>query len=217
MVKNGFISTCAVAAFVALGAIANAQGTATDTVGMPGPPTPMHGLPVGGDGPTYVKSPDLPTTAALAQAGGGAANFSIATALTAMVGPDITNKEVAKLTDQYGKKSVADWITVFNFVVQDGAATATSAGVTLPAPDPALQGKALASALVRDGIGDSTFWTGTMLDHLVSHAVHLSVMDHIDKKFGAAMDGNYHRITDQAMYDLAIALGASTVHLASFH
>ena len=176
--------------------------------GMMGPPSPMHGLPIGGDGPSY--------TAALVGAGGGAANFSIAQAITAMVGPDLTNKEVAKLTQQYGKKSVGDWITVFNFVVQNGAQVATAAGVTFPTPPASLQGHALAAALVKDGAGNGTFWTGTMLDHLVSQKIHFQVMDNIDQKYGASMDGNYHRITDQAMYDLAQALGAN-VALASFH
>jgi hypothetical protein len=216
MIQKLLIPVAAAALFASSG-MAGAQSPAPTADGMAGPPTPMHGLPVGGDGPNYTGSPDLGTTSALAQAGGGAATFSIATALTAMVGPDLTNKEVAKLTKQYGKKSVGDWITVFDYVVQDGAATAASAGVTIPAPDPALQGKALAAALVKDGAGDGTFWTGTMLDHLVSHGVHVAVMDSIDVKFGPAMDGNYHRITDQAMYDLAQALGATSVQLASFH
>jgi hypothetical protein len=56
-----------------------------------------------------------------------------------------------------------------------------------------------------------------MLDKLVSHAVHEAVMVDIDKKFGAAADGNYHRIADQAHYDLAQALGATSVKLASYH
>ena len=213
MLKRTIAPLVAAAAFLSLGSGAFAQ----DTSGMAGPMTPMHGLPVGGDGPNYTGTPDLATTSALAAAGGGAATFSITTALTSMVGPDLVQKEVGKLTTQYGKKSVGDWVTVFNFVVQDGAATATSAGVTLPAAPPSLTGKALATALVTDGAGNGTFWTGTMLDHLVSHGIHVTVMDHIDKKFGASMDGNYHRITDQAMYDLAQALGATTVQLASFH
>ena len=135
--------------------------------GMMGPPSPMHGLPIGGDGPSYTGAPDLDTTAALVGAGGGAANFSIAQAITAMVGPDLTNKEVAKLTQQYGKKSVGDWITVFNFVVQNGAQVATAAGVTFPTPPASLQGHALAAALVKDGAGNGTFWTVTIVDHLV--------------------------------------------------
>jgi len=43
------------------------------------------------------------------------------------------------------------------------------------------------------------------------------VMDDIDQKYGAAADGNYHRIADQAHYDLAHALGMTNVKLAAYH
>jgi hypothetical protein len=42
-------------------------------------------------------------------------------------------------------------------------------------------------------------------------------MDDIDKKYGAAADANYHRIADQAHYDLAQALGQKSVGLAAYH
>jgi hypothetical protein len=177
----------------------------------------MHGLPPGGDGPPYIGAPDLDATVALITAGGGAANFSIAKALTAMVGPDLTTAEVNKLTTQYGKTAVTNWITVFDFAVQHAAATAIAAGVTLPTPPASLTGKTLAAQLVKDGAGDGTFWTGTMLDHLVTHKIHENTMAAIDAKYTSAWDGNYHQITDQAMYDLAQALGATSVKLADFH
>ena len=61
------------------------------------------------------------------------------------------------------------------------------------------------------------FYHGTLLDHLVTHPIHETTMAAIDAKFSPALDANYHRITDQAMYDLAQALGATTVKLAAFH
>ena len=54
-------------------------------------------------------------------------------------------------------------------------------------------------------------------DELVTHQIHEAVMNDIDKKFGAAADGNYHRIADQAHYDLAQALGVTSVKLAAYH
>ncbi len=39
----------------------------------------------------------------------------------------------------------------------------------------------------------------------------------IDDQYGAKADANYHRIADQAHYDLAQALGAKTVKLAACH
>ena len=42
-------------------------------------------------------------------------------------------------------------------------------------------------------------------------------MDAIDAKYGKGADANYHKISNQAFYDLAQALGAKSVKLASFH
>jgi hypothetical protein len=206
------IAAVAVAAAL-LGSPAFAQSTGSMMSGMHA----EHGLPPGGDGPVYSGTPDLDATAALVTAGGGATDFSIAKALTAMVGPDLVTAEVDKLTKQYGKTDVTNWITVFDFAVDNAAATATAAGVKFPTPPDSLTGKTLAATLVKDGAGTGTFWTGTMLDHLLTHDIHEQTMAAIDAKYGTALDANYHKITDQAMYDLAQALGAKTVALASFH
>ena len=170
-------------------------------------------------GPAYTGAPNLAATAALVAAGGGAAHFSIATALTSMVGADLTNKEVAKLTKQYGKANVASFLKTFDFAVKDALKVATAAGVKLPAPAP-LKGHALAAALVKAGLAsDGTFWEELQLDHAVSHKIHVQVMDDINKApgYGTAADANYHKIADQAHYDLAHALGMTNVKLASFH
>jgi hypothetical protein len=176
-----------------------------------------HGMPSGGDGSVFSGTPDLAATISLVKLGGGAATFSIAKALTAMVGPTLVTDEVTKLTKQYGKPAVDNWITVFDYSVQTAAATATNAGVKFP--DANLGGKELAARLVMLGVpgNDGAFYHGTLLDHLVTHPIHETTMAAIDAKFSPALDANYHRITDQAMYDLAQALGATTVKLAAFH
>ena len=167
-------------------------------------------------GPTYTGGPALEVTASLVEAGGGAENYSTATALTAMVGEKAVGAEVAKLTKQYGKKKVASWLTVFDFAVKDALAIATKAGVTLPAGT--LSGKDLAVTLVKAGLGNkNVFYVEFMLDKAVTHNIHETVMDDINKKYGAKADADYHRITNQAMYDLAHALGAKEVKLAPFH
>jgi hypothetical protein len=56
-----------------------------------------------------------------------------------------------------------------------------------------------------------------MLDKLVTHNIHVAVMDSIDAQYGTKADANYHRIADQAHYDLAQALGAKSVKLAVYH
>jgi len=167
-------------------------------------------------GPVYTGAPALNVTASLVEAGGGADNFSIATALTNMVGADTVNAEVAKLTKQYGKDKVDSWITVFNFAVNDALAIATKAGVTLPKSD--LSGKDLAATLVKAGLDKhGTFYTEYMLDKAVSHKIHDQVMDDIDAKYGSVADSDYHAISNQAMVDLAHALGYTKVKLADFH
>ena len=161
------------------------------------------------------KSPDLPSTIAFVNAGGGPGKFSTVAALTALVGADLTGKEVAKLTSQYGKESVTSFVTVFNFAVDDATKIAIADGVKFPAPG--LSGKKLAAQLVGDGTVKGTFWTGYMLDHLVTHKIHDQTMDDIDAKYGAAADANYHKVSNQALFDLAQALGAKSVMLANFH
>jgi hypothetical protein len=168
-------------------------------------------------GPVYTGAPNLPATVALVVAGGGPGHFSTAKALTAMVGPVMTAAEVAKLTKQYGPARATQFITTFDFAVNDAVAQALKAGVKLPPPAP-LKGKDLAVALVKSGLApDGTFYTEYMLDHATGHTIHVAVMNDIDAKISGAADADYHRIANQAFYDLAQALGAKTVKLAAYH
>ena len=167
-------------------------------------------------GPTYEGSPALAVTASFVKAGGGAAHFSSARALTSMLGAKLTQAEVAKLSKQYGKEAVATWIKVGDFAVADALKIATKAGVKLPAAT--LSGKKLAQTMVGAGLDkDKTFYTEFLLDKALSHKIHMKVMDDIDAKFGEPADASYHKITNQAFYDAAQALGAKDVKLASFH
>lgn len=168
-------------------------------------------------GPAYTGAPNLAATVALVMAGGGPGHFSTAKALTSMVGAATTSAEVAKLSKQYGAAKATQFITTFDFAVNDAVAQAMKAGVKLPAPAP-LKGKALAVALVKAGLTpDGTFWTELMLDHAIGHDLHVTAMNDIDKKYGQTSDADYHQVANQAFYDLAQALGAKTVKLASFH
>lgn len=169
-------------------------------------------------GPVYVGPPALGTTAALVKAGGGPGHFSLDTALTSMVGPKLVADEVGKLTQQYGQHAVSQWITGFNFSVEDSLRLAAKAGVALPRPAD-LHGKALAAALVDAGVDPKTnvFWAGRLYDTTVTHAIHDRVMDDIDAKYGATTDMITHKISNQAMYDLAHALGDTKVRLSPLH
>jgi len=223
MLNKRLTPTLAIALLLSVGGAAGAQsvmggtstgGTSMGGTAMGGGAKMMSGMDRYG-GPSYAKSPDLPSTIAFVNAGGGPGKFSTVAALTALVGADLTGKEVAKLTSQYGKESVTSFVTVFNFAVDDATKIAIADGVKFPAPG--LSGKKLAAQLVGDGTVKGTFWTGYMLDHLVTHKIHDQTMDDIDAKYGAAADANYHKVSNQALFDLAQALGAKSVMLANFH
>jgi hypothetical protein len=167
-------------------------------------------------GPVYTGAPALAVTASLVRAGGGPAHYSTAKALTSMVGPKLVTAEVGKLTKQYGKASVGSWLTVFDFAVADSLKIATAAGVKLPAGP--LAGHKLAATLVGAGSDKTgTFYTGFLLDKAVTHKIHMQVMEDIDSKYGEPADQNYHKVTNQAMVDVAHALGAKSVKVASLH
>ncbi len=167
-------------------------------------------------GPVYNGAPALDVTASLVKAGGGADNFSIATALTSMVGAKTTGAEVKKLTKQYGKKRVDRFIKVFDFAVADSLTIATKAGVTLP--EGSLSGTKLAGTLVTAGQDkNGTFWTGFLLDKAVTHGIHVQVMKDIEKKWGMDADKDYHRISNQAHYDLGKAFKIKGIKLAGLH
>lgn len=179
---------------------------------------PDHGMPtdtMGGDGMTYTGAPNLQIASSLVAAGGPAGHFSITRALTQLGGAKTANAEVGKLTRQYGSARVGSYVTVQNYAVDDAVRIATAAGVKFPAS--MMRGAGLAKQVVMAGLYHGTYYEGTMLDRVVSHKIHEMVMDDIDKKYGAHADANYHLISNQAHYDLAHALGATSVGLAAYH
>ncbi len=181
-------------------------------------PGPDHGMPaatMGGDGHIYTGAPDLDAAVSLVVAGGAPGDFNIVKALKALAGPDVTAAEATKLIKQYGQPAFASYVSVQNFAVNDAVAKATQAGVKFPAPT--LTGAALAKKITVLGLYNGTYYEGYMLDHIVTHGIHAAVMSDIDKTYSKEADANYHRIADQAHYDLAQALGAKSVKLAPFH
>jgi hypothetical protein len=166
-------------------------------------------------GPVYSGAPMLKLTVSLVMAGGGPANFSTAKAITAIAGKDLTNAEVAKLTKQYGADKVGDWLKVDDFAVADALKIATAAGVKLPKAG--VKPSKLGGALVKLGLSHNTFYVEYMLDKLLSHGIHTKVMDDIDAKFGEPADANYHKISNQAYYDLGKAMKMKNIKLAEFH
>ena len=160
--------------------------------------------------PVYTGAPDLPVTLSMIEAGGGPSNFD-STKLVGVLAGDKTSAEVASLTQKFGADNVKSFLEVFNFVVNDSVAKITAAKVALPAtPDPSpTDGKALAASLYTLGVVPDTknFDVEYMLDGLVTHGIHVAVMDDIDAKYGKAADGNYQAVLTQAMLDLKSVYG----------
>lgn len=169
-------------------------------------------------GVVYDGDPDLELTAALVEAGGGADNFSFARALVSMLGEDTVNAEVDKLQEQYDQERVQGFIEGMTWAVNDGLKRATEAGVELPDAPEDLTGQTLAKALVEAGTTpDGTFWSGYLFDKTLSHGIHNQVMADIEAEFGHDADESTHLILNQAMYDVAQALGMTDVALADLH
>ena len=160
----------------------------------------------------------MTVTAALVKAGGGPEHFEFSTALVSMLGEKTVNAEVAKLTKQYGKATVDDFLNGMTFAVNDGLKRATEAGVKLPAAPADLKGAKLAETLVSAGtVENGTWWSGYLFDKALSHKIHNQVMADIEAKSGHATDENVHKLLNQAMYDVAQALGHKNGKLASLH
>lgn len=156
---------------------------------------------------SYVGKPKLGTTVAMIVAGGGPKNFQTVQLVGSLAGP-LASAEVGKLTKQYGASNVKSFLDVFKFVVDESVAKVTAAKVALPAPDADARkgGKALSAALYRLGVNDDKPWdVEYMLDNLVTHGIHVAVMNDIDTKYGRSADANYHVVLRQAMLDLKAA------------
>jgi hypothetical protein len=160
-------------------------------------------------GTNYCNNPKLTTTLSLVVAGGGPAKFSTVTLVQSLAGAK-AGAEVASLQKKFGKATVAQFIKTFDFVIADSLKIVKAKNITLPSapsPDPK-NGKALSGALYMLGVDPKGgFSVEYMLDHLVSHGIHVQVMKDIDAKYGLAADAQYHVALTQVMNDLKAVYG----------
>jgi len=152
----------------------------------------------------YGGAPALPVTLSMVIAGGGPSDFNTVTLLKTLTGSQF-DAEVTKLTKQYGKDQVAQFLKTFDFVIGDSLRIVKEKNIALPSrPDPnPKDGAALAKALWGAGQTGAGFNVEVMLDRAVSHPIHVTVMTDIDAKYGLAADAQYHAIPTTAMHDLA--------------
>jgi hypothetical protein len=174
------------------------------------PPASRYG------GPVYLGSPTAGVTAELYHVGGEAGGFSSIRALNAMAGEPAITAEFAKLRGQYGGATIDQFVKTFDYAINDGWTVAGEKNVTFGAPA-TLSDTMLAVALITNGSADDgTFWSGLMLDKLLTHGVHAQVMTDVDTRYGELADAQMHRISNQLFFDLSQTLNANA-KLASFH
>jgi hypothetical protein len=154
----------------------------------------------------YLGAPDLPLTAAVVAAGGGAQHFDSLKLLAVLAGAN-TNAEVQSLTKRYGQERVTAFVVTFNHAIEDALIAATQAGVTLPDPPPGLaqDGKVLSSQLVNAGtMSDGRFDVGYMLEHLISRQIHVTIMQQLnaDPDVGPQRNADFHVILTSVIQDL---------------
>ncbi|MGZ3498320.1 MAG: hypothetical protein ACXVAK_12255 [Vulcanimicrobiaceae bacterium] len=143
----------------------------------------------------YLGQPDLPVTAAVVQAGGGATNFDSTKLLGVLFDND--QQTLAAFTTKYGAQRVTQFAQTFNYAIDDALRVATNAGVKLPDPpaDLTTNGSALCAALVHDGtMPDGRFDIGYLIEHLLSRQVHIAIMHDMnaDQSIGTQKNADFH-------------------------
>lgn len=155
--------------------------------------------------PANTGAPALQTTVDMLTAGSDKTGFQ-ATTLVGHLAGALTSGELASLDKQFGVDDVISFVKTFNFVVNDSIAKVTATKISLPkASAPVPDGKALSGELYALGVTpDKAFDVEYMLDALVTHRVHVEVMNDIDRNpaLGPKADANYHAVLAQAMSDL---------------
>ncbi|MGD0473186.1 MAG: hypothetical protein ABSB70_08200 [Candidatus Velthaea sp.] len=158
-----------------------------------------------------LNAPNLALLAAVIAAGGGPTAFDAQKLLGVLTGNGpSTQTELAALTKRFGAQNLASFFTTFHFVITDAVTQFAADGMALPAspiPDPT-DGKALAAALLATGTAPrGSFDVEYLLDGLVSHVVHVAVMNDIDANpdLGPKADANYHAVFAQMMLDVKSA------------
>lgn len=180
---------------------------------MPQPETGKFG------GRIHTGAASLRLTAALLQAGGGTQSFSTRTALVNMLGPEAADRELAKLTQQYGGVAVRGWLTISDWLVTQGLVQLRNIGTELPSPPDDLSGGKLAAALVDAGVApeDGIFWSSYYYDHLFSHGVNKVLEEDLGRRYGERRARRAYAVNNQLMYDISQSVHAQDIRLATLH
>lgn len=158
----------------------------------------------GWKGPTmYMGAPELRLTAEVVAAGGGPTRFDSKQLVAHMAGANAP-AALAYLTRTYGAANVAAFFRTFTYAVDDSLRYATAKGIALPAAT-VPSGHTLTEQLYAAGtLPSGAYDPGYMLEHLVSHPIHMWVMWDINRQpdLGKKTDETFHIILTDAMRKL---------------
>lgn len=155
---------------------------------------------------SYRGTPDLGLTLAIVQAGGGPAHFDSARLFRRLAGGN-ARAESRKLAHLYGKAKMAAFMQTFNFAVGDLIALFKINHIALPST-PSVSprnGPVLATAIYHAGIMPTgKYDCGYMMEHLMTHPVHVVLMHDINvaRGHGPQHNANFHIILTRMVVDL---------------
>jgi hypothetical protein len=161
---------------------------------------------------SYRGAPDLGLTSALIIAGGGAGHFDAAKLFHVLGGPK-TGAERAQLDRQYGRAKVDAFLQTFSFAMIELVQLFRDNHITLPAKPRVApsDGRAMALAVYRDGImPNGKYDCGYMMEHLMTHPIHVVLMHDIDNErgHGPKHNANFHIMLTRVVLDLKKSYGA---------
>jgi hypothetical protein len=163
---------------------------------------------------SYRGKPDLGLTLAIVQAGGGAAHFDSGRLFHILAGP-YAKAEAAKLDKLYGKARMAAFMQTFTYSMRDLVGLFKINGITLPdrpSISPA-NGRGLVTAIYHSGVMPTgKYDCGYMMEHLMTHPVHIVLMHDIDVAHGhgPVHNANFHIILTRMVADLRDAYAQQT-------
>ena len=160
---------------------------------------------------SYRGTPDLGLTLAVVEAGGGPEHFDSVRLFRVLAGSK-AQSEALKLQHEYGKSRMAAFEQTFTFAVRDTANVFALNHIALPAR-PRISpsdGRGMAIDIYRDGVMPTgKFDCGYMMEHMVTHPVHIIVMHDINdaRAQGPSHNANFHVILTRLIADLHRAYG----------
>lgn len=155
---------------------------------------------------SYKGQADLGLTVAIVQAGGGYSHFEGTTLFRSLAGRD-AGREKARLEKMYGKAKIAAFMQTLTFSMRELTQLLRDNHIAMP-PSPRLppsNGHAVALAIYHDGIMPTgRFDCGYMMDHLMSHPIHVVLMHDINSErgHGASHNANFHMLLTRFVVDL---------------